>query len=213
MGAYLNTTIASSQVVAAGGVVTGEVNSVAPAVGNYYVVVEEYDASLVAIPGSRSFIYQATPGGVIVNSTINFTVLSPVAVGEAGLGTVSITMVNTDCYLYIFLKQLAAVVVAGAFVAGTDYKIVSVGTTDFTLIGAAANVVGTVFTATGVGAGTGTACTTPDPDVDTTVDYVVITVQSSAGTTLDMSTLMNLMITMAIVVMMMKMMTGAVKNI
>ena len=35
--------------------------------------------------------------------------------------------------------------------------VTAVGTTDFTLIGAATNVVGTVFIATGVGTGTGTA--------------------------------------------------------
>ena len=48
---------------------------------------------------------------------------------------------------------------AGSFVVGGVYTIATVGTTDFTLIGAADNLVGTVFTATGVGAGTGTAYT------------------------------------------------------
>ena len=46
---------------------------------------------------------------------------------------------------------------AGSFVTGQTYTILSVGTTSFTGIGASANTVGTVFTATGVGAGTGTA--------------------------------------------------------
>jgi hypothetical protein len=46
---------------------------------------------------------------------------------------------------------------AGSFIAGQQYKIVSVGSTSFTSIGASANTVGTVFTATGVGSGTGTA--------------------------------------------------------
>ena len=44
--------------------------------------------------------------------------------------------------------------------ASTEYKIVTVGTTDFTLIGAADNNVGTVFTATGSGTGSGTAVLT-----------------------------------------------------
>lgn len=48
-------------------------------------------------------------------------------------------------------------VTAGSFVVGREYKIVSVGTTDFTLIGASANTVGLWFVATGVGTGTGTA--------------------------------------------------------
>ena len=47
--------------------------------------------------------------------------------------------------------------VAGGFWIGTSYRIESAGTTDFTLIGAADNVVGTIFTATGAGTGTGWA--------------------------------------------------------
>lgn len=46
---------------------------------------------------------------------------------------------------------------AGSFTTGRSYMILSVGTTDFTLIGASANTVGVVFTATGAGTGTGTA--------------------------------------------------------
>jgi hypothetical protein len=46
---------------------------------------------------------------------------------------------------------------AGSFTYGLDYVITSVGTTDFTLIGASSNAVGTVFRAIGPGIGTGTA--------------------------------------------------------
>ena len=46
---------------------------------------------------------------------------------------------------------------AGSFVVGTTYVIATVSNTDFTLIGAINNDIGTVFTATGPGAGTGTA--------------------------------------------------------
>lgn len=48
-------------------------------------------------------------------------------------------------------------VTAGSFVAGKIYRIATVGTTDFTLIGAVNNTVGTHFIATGAGTGTGTA--------------------------------------------------------
>lgn len=48
-------------------------------------------------------------------------------------------------------------VTAGAFVVGTVYRILTVGTTDFVAIGATANTVGTIFTATAAGSGTGTA--------------------------------------------------------
>ncbi len=48
-------------------------------------------------------------------------------------------------------------VAAGSFVAGNTYIITALGTTDFTLIGAASNTVGIAFKATGAGAGSGTA--------------------------------------------------------
>ncbi len=52
-------------------------------------------------------------------------------------------------------------VTAGSFVTGTTYTIISVGSTDFTAIGASANTVGVVFTATGAGSGTGVAAKDP----------------------------------------------------
>jgi hypothetical protein len=48
-------------------------------------------------------------------------------------------------------------VTAGSFVVGKQYTIRSIGTTNYTLIGAVANTVGVLFTATGVGSGTGVA--------------------------------------------------------
>ena len=51
----------------------------------------------------------------------------------------------------------AATITAGSFVVDRGYKILTVGTTDYTLIGAADNNIGTKFVATGVGTGTGTA--------------------------------------------------------
>jgi hypothetical protein len=48
-------------------------------------------------------------------------------------------------------------ITAGSFVATKQYTIRSVGTTNYTLIGAVANTVGVLFTATGVGSGTGVA--------------------------------------------------------
>ena len=58
------------------------------------------------------------------------------------------------------IKNIPVITItAGAFVVGSTYTIKTVGTTDFTLVGSADSVVGTVFTATGVGTGTGTADT------------------------------------------------------
>jgi len=53
--------------------------------------------------------------------------------------------------------RLSNIVDAGNFVIGQQYEIKTVGTTDFTAIGASANTVGQVFVATGVGSGTGDA--------------------------------------------------------
>jgi len=50
-------------------------------------------------------------------------------------------------------------VTAGSFTIGESYRIVSLGTTDFTVIGGA-QLVGGIFTATGVGSGSGTATVT-----------------------------------------------------
>ena len=57
-------------------------------------------------------------------------------------------------------------VAAASLVAGTVYTIEFVGTTDFTAVGAFANMTGITFVATGAGTGTGTAVLSNiDPDV------------------------------------------------
>ena len=61
--------------------------------------------------------------------------------------------------IYTVLGVAPTEVNAGSFVVGEEYVITSVGTTDFQAIGANADEVGEVFTATGVGSGTGTADT------------------------------------------------------
>ena len=55
------------------------------------------------------------------------------------------------------LKSGSTQVVAGNFVVGETYTIVTSGTTNFIAVGSADNTVGTIFTATGTGTGTGTA--------------------------------------------------------
>lgn len=216
MGDYLSTTITSPQVIAAGGVLTGTLETKSPSAGNFYMLMEQYTAELVFIPGSRAYLYQAVAGGTFVNNTIQHTTRTRAAAGVEEDVAVLLTVPNTNCYLYLFLKKRASNVAAGAFVVGTTYEIMSVGTTDFTLIGATANTVGETFVATGAGAGTGTACVPPDPDTDETVDYVVITLQSTTDVAIgeiDLSNIMNLMITMMIIVMVMKMMVGAMQGV
>jgi len=64
---------------------------------------------------------------------------------------------TTNFTLNVRGAESASAVSAGSFVVGTYYTITVAGNTDFTLIGASSNDVGTGFYATGVGAGTGTA--------------------------------------------------------
>jgi len=53
-------------------------------------------------------------------------------------------------------STVASTIAATALVVGSKYRIITVGSTDFTLVGAASNTVGVVFTATNVGLGSGT---------------------------------------------------------
>ncbi len=215
MGLYLSTTITSPQTIVAAGILTGDFTVTSPSAGNFYLLMEQYTSELALIPGSRAYLYQAVAGGVYVNSTTLYTSRARAAAGVVEAVSVSLTVPNSDCLLYIFLKQRASNAVAGAFVIGTAYEIMAIGTTDFTLVGATANTVGLTFVATGAGAGTGTAAELPAPDTDDDVDYVVITLQSSVPSTdvsIDLGEIMNLMITMMIVVMMMKMMSGMMTN-
>jgi hypothetical protein len=69
-------------------------------------------------------------------------------------------------------------VTAGSFVVGKSYTIRSVGTTNYTLIGAVANTVGVLFTATGVGSGTGVA-------IDMTASAAAARTIDTLTTTLD----------------------------
>lgn len=68
-------------------------------------------------------------------------------------------------------------VTAGSFVVGRAYTITTVGTTNFTLIGASANTIGITFIATGVGTGDG----------DATLTTLTVTGVTSGALTLDMS--------------------------
>ena len=65
------------------------------------------------------------------------------------------TWTNTVSYAAGVLVKYGSYT-AGSLTVGKNYTIISLGTTDFTLIGASSNSVGVTFTATGPGTGTGT---------------------------------------------------------
>ena len=101
----------------------------------------------VAVAELRSFSVSTTTE-VIENTTMGDNSRSYFAGLKSFEGTADI---------FFEEEQLAADVTAGSFETGKEYEIITAGTTDFTLIGAADSVPGTVFTATDVGTGTGTA--------------------------------------------------------
>lgn len=71
----------------------------------------------------------------------------------------SVKAYNWDGTTLVEITTLATIT-AGDFTVDVAYTILVPGTTDFTLLGAANNNVGTTFVATGAGLGTGTATTT-----------------------------------------------------
>ena len=86
--------------------------------------------------------------------------------GGGGSANTATTDANTTFVKYTYLLTGSGTTVsgasdletsAGAFVVGRKYEIKTVGTTDFTAIGAASNTVGVSFIATGAGSGTGVA--------------------------------------------------------
>jgi hypothetical protein len=80
---------------------------------------------------------------------------------DAASATAFVSSIN-DYNSEIFPTQVAA----GSLSAGTVYTIYSAGTTNWTAVGAMANMTGITFTATGTGSGTGTAVEySVNPDV------------------------------------------------
>lgn len=93
----------------------------------------------------------------ISSTTTSITLSFDSSPGTYGTGTTSATTygeARPDAHYYV---RTNPVVTAGSFVKGLRYEIRTAGTTNYTLIGAANNTVGTIFTATGAGSGTGTA--------------------------------------------------------
>jgi hypothetical protein len=86
----------------------------------------------------------------------NTTATQNTANGTEALFTNLVAPFNTAVG-YQALRNSGPAVGAAAILAARSYTIQFVGTTDFTLIGASSNTVGTLFIATGPGSGTGTA--------------------------------------------------------
>jgi hypothetical protein len=94
--------------------------------------------------------------------TATITASAPSATTNFDIATQAVQYYTSNAstnFTFNIRGSATSTVAAGSFVVNTIYTIASIGTTDFTLIGAASNTVGVIFTATGVGAGSGTATT------------------------------------------------------
>jgi hypothetical protein len=101
---------------------------------------------------SLSTVLPVTKGGT-GNSSV-----TPNAVFIGGTtSTSAITAIKPSTLGNVLTSTAGSTVTAGSFVVGVEYSILTLGSSDFTLIGASSNTVGVVFTATGVGVGSGTA--------------------------------------------------------
>ena len=165
--------------------VTDSVSGIVNNIGDYVIFTSTTSAGGLTISGEYEITQVLTPvtytitasttasstavGGGTVTAQYEYPIGNDVYTVNNGWGagswspTVPVNLINpfsqTSGSAVITVTQTAHgyLTTAGAFVVGQQYKIVAVGTTSFTSIGASANTVGTVFTATGVGSGTGTA--------------------------------------------------------
>ena len=126
--------------------------------------VYNWQGKIYAIFGTTLWEYDATSGVATSRGTVSATGGSYRFCSSLGttprlqLGN-GLASYNYDPIAGLVALTTVATVTAGDFVIGVSYTIATAGTTNFTLIGAADSVPGTVFIATGAGTGTGTATT------------------------------------------------------
>lgn len=123
-------------------------------------IVRQKGKTKYLVKGATSGLTQACYTANVANTALlpnTFNVLATYANSATGYVS-SLNDYNSE----VFPAQVAA----SSLVAGTVYTIYSAGNTNWTAVGAFANMTGITFTATGAGSGTGTAVlATVNPDV------------------------------------------------
>jgi len=151
---------------------TGSITTILPTISGYVIgantAIASTDTLLASIGKAQGQINSKTviTGSELVTNLqdvngLNVTSGITESVGRFTLGAVyTIQTIGTTTNTQWNTIANTTNVAATALVAGRTYVIVSPGTTDFTLIGAANNTIGTSFIATGAGTGSGTALRT-----------------------------------------------------
>ena len=124
-----------------------------------------YDSHPCVTSAVESTLTIVNGNTIVINGTtctVSGTTLADVVTAINGATITGITAQVVSSKLEIYASPNAAKVSANevtatGFTIGREYEIKTVGTTDFTLVGANSNTVGETFIATGVGAGTGVA--------------------------------------------------------
>ena len=128
---------------------------------SYNTTTQAYDVS-ETLTGSVSF------GTAIAYANSTYAISQPTTIPNVKLYVINNSILSDDMTRTVSpsptplpYQEIAAPAgltkTAGSFVPGVTYTITSVGTTNFTLVGASSNTIGVVFTATAAGTGTGTA--------------------------------------------------------
>ena len=112
---------------------------------------------------SVSNVYSRTGLTITVTGFVNAGIAGDTASittngGDVLSGDYTIATATQGSWTFtVVLPSLQTPILATALVAGSKYVVLTLGTSDFTIAGAAANVLGAVFTATNAATGTGTA--------------------------------------------------------
>ena len=143
-------------------------NGAVAATGAAFVYADDEAGYIVRQKGKTKYLVTGGTTGLtaqcytanVANAALTPNTMSILSTNAAS-GTAYISSLN-DYQSETFPAQVAS----GSLVAGTVYTIYSAGTTDWTSVGAMANMTGITFTATGTAAGTGTAIAySANPDV------------------------------------------------
>jgi hypothetical protein len=136
--------------------------------GDHFVTALHEAGYIVRQKGKTKYLVTGTVTGLtgvcytanVANTALQPNTMCIIATTDAP-ATEYVRSVN-DYQSEVFPAQVAA----GSLSAGTLYTIYSSGTTDWTAVGAASNMTGVTFKATGAGSGTGTAIlNNANPDV------------------------------------------------
>lgn len=142
-----------------------------------YVYANDEAGYIVRQKGKTKYLVTGATSGLTAQcytANVANTALTPNTMNilstDAASATAYVSSIN-DYNSEVFPTQVAS----GSLVAGTVYTIYSAGTTNWTSVGAMANMTGITFTATGTASGTGTAVAySVNPDIIATFNTAAV---------------------------------------